>query len=50
MDASQIIQDLNRKFAAPLPEFYKRRIVVWYDEDREFEDQIDSLTITGAKS
>lgn len=49
MDASQIIQDLNRKFAAPLPEFYKRRIVVWYDEDREFEDQIDSLTITGAK-
>ena len=49
MDADKIIQDLNRKFAAPLPEFYKRRIVVWYDEDREFEDQIDSLTITGAK-
>lgn len=49
MDADKIIQDLNRKFAAPLPEFYKRRIVIWYDEDREFEDQIDSLTITGAK-
>lgn len=49
MDADKIIQDLNRKFAAPLPEFYKRRIVVWYDEDREFEDQIDSLSITGAK-
>ena len=49
MDADKIIQDLNRKFAAPLPEFYKRRIVVWYDEDREFEDQIDSLTIIGAK-
>ena len=46
MDADKIIQDLNRKFAAPLPEFYKRRIVIWYDEDREFEDQIDSLTIT----
>ena len=49
MDADKIIQDLNRKFAAPLPEFYRRRIVVWYDEDREFEEQIDSLTITGAK-
>lgn len=49
MDADKIIQDLNRKFAAPLPEFYRRRIVVWYDEDREFEDQINSLTITGAK-
>lgn len=48
MDADKIIQDLNRKFAAPLPEFYKRRIVVWYDEDREFEDQIDSMSITGA--
>ena len=29
MDADKIIQDLNRKFAAPLPEFYKRRIVIW---------------------
>ncbi len=49
MDADKIIQDLSRKFAAPLPEFYKRRIVVWYDEDREFEDQIDELTLTNAK-
>ena len=29
MDADKIMQDLNRKFAAPLPEFYKRRIVIW---------------------
>lgn len=49
MDADKIIQDLNRKFAVPLPEFYKRRIVVWYDEDREFEDQIDSLVLSDAK-
>ena len=49
MDADKIIQDLNRKFAAPLLEFYKRRIVVWYDEDREFEDQIDSLVLSDAK-
>ena len=31
MDAEKIIQDLNRRFAAPLPEFYKRRIIFWYD-------------------
>ena len=49
MDTDKIIQDLNRKFAAPLPEFYRRRIVVWYDEDREFEDQIDSINLTNAK-
>ena len=49
MDADKIIQDLNRKFAVPLPEFYRRRIVFWYDEDREFEDQIDGLTLTNAK-
>ena len=46
---STVAQDLSRKFLAPLPEFYKRRIVVWYDEDREFEDQIDGLTLTNAK-
>ena len=38
MDLQKIIQDLNRRFAAPLPEFYQRRIIFWYDEDREFED------------
>ena len=36
MDAEKIIQDLNRRFAAPLLEFYKRRIVVWVDEDQDF--------------
>ncbi len=43
MDTDKIIQDLNRKFAALLPEFYKRRIVVWYDENREFEDHISDF-------
>lgn len=49
MDADKIIQDLERKFAAPLPEFYKRRIVVWHDEEREFEEQIDALSLSNAK-
>ncbi|MGI6236213.1 MAG: BREX-1 system phosphatase PglZ type A [Candidatus Excrementavichristensenella sp.] len=48
MDGNKIIEDLNRRFAAPLPEFYPRRIVVWYDEDREFEDRIDGLAIENA--
>lgn len=30
MDAEKIIQDLNRRFAAPLTEFYKRRVIFWY--------------------
>ena len=49
MDAEKIIQDLNRRFAAPLPELYKRRIVVWIDEDQEFVDKLDEITLRGAK-
>ncbi len=49
MDAEKIIQDLNRKFASPLPEFYKRQIIFWYDEDREFEDQVPEITLDNAK-
>lgn len=45
MDAERIVQDLNRRFAAPLPEFYERRIIFWYDEDREFEEQIDDIQL-----
>ena len=36
MDTDKAIQDLNRKFAAPLPASYQRRIIFWYDEDKEF--------------
>ena len=32
-DPDKVIQELNRRFAAPLPEFYNRRIIFWYDED-----------------
>lgn len=49
MDADKVVQDLNKRFAAPLPEFYKRRIIVWHDEDREFEDRISEITLTDAK-
>ena len=46
MDLGTISQELNKRFTAPLPEFYKRRIVVWFDEDQEFADQIADLQIS----
>lgn len=49
MDLDTIIRDLNKRFAAPLPEFYKRRIIFWYDEDREFEDKLDDIQVDNAK-
>jgi uncharacterized protein (TIGR02687 family) len=49
MDLGTITQELNKRFMAPLPEFYKRRIVVWYDEEQEFAEQISDIEITGAK-
>ena len=47
MDIDMVKQDLSRRFAAPLPEFYCRRIIFWYDEEREFEDQIGELALDG---
>ena len=49
MDLATISQELNKRFLAPLPEFYKRRIIVWYDEEKEFEDQISELELQNAK-
>ena len=49
MDTDKIIQDLNRRFAARLPEFYQRRIIFWYDEDKEFEDKLDEVVLENAK-
>lgn len=49
MDSEKIIQELNRRFAAPLPEFYKRRIIIWHDEDKEFEDKLSEISLINAK-
>lgn len=49
MDLEKIVQDLNRKFAEPLLPFYKRRLVFWHDEDKEFVDQIATLSLENAK-
>ena len=49
MNLQTIVQDLNMHFAAPLPEFYKRRIIVWHDEDQEFVDKISDIELANAK-
>ena len=49
MDSEKIVQDLNRRFERPLPEFYKRRIVLWIDEEGEFRDLADGLSLDKAK-
>ena len=49
MDTEQITLRLNRRFAEPLREFYKRRIIVWHDEEREFADKISEITLDNAK-
>ncbi len=51
MDSVKIIEELNRRFAEPLSEFYKRRIIVWYDEEGEFVEQIknEDFTLNNAR-
>ncbi len=49
MESEKVIQDLNQLFAQPLAEFYKRRIVFWCDEEREFEDKLDEIVLNDAK-
>lgn len=49
MDLVTITQKLNKRFSETLPEFYKRRIVIWYDEEGEFANQINDLELLNAK-
>lgn len=41
MDTEKVISDLNKRFAQPLPPYYKRRVIFWLDEEREYADQLD---------
>ena len=49
MPNERIQFNLQERFAAPLPEFYRRRIIFWKDEDREFEKDVDELNLEGVK-
>lgn len=45
MDIEKILQELTARFAAPLPEFHKRRLIFWRDEEREFADQLMEIQL-----
>ena len=49
MDIDKIIQELNKRFAEPLPEFYPRRLIFWQDEDGKYMDNIAEITLDNAK-
>ena len=49
MESEVIRKRLEARFAAPLPEFYKRRIIFWHDEDQSFGEMIDELNIQEVK-
>lgn len=44
-----IEQTLKDRFAAPLADNYKRRIIFWRDPDGEFSDLVDELCLDGVK-
>lgn len=43
MAIEDIKNELEQRFAEPLDEFYKRRIIFWNDEDRGSEDTIEQF-------
>lgn len=49
METEKVTLDLNKRFSAPLPDYYKRRIIFWYDEEREFEDKLDDIELNNAQ-
>ncbi len=49
MEIDNIKKELSRRFSFPLPEFYKRRIIFWYDEDQEFQDQLEGISLDGVE-
>ena len=40
---------LMERFAADLPDYYERRVIFWYDSEREFEGLLDELHLDGVK-
>lgn len=49
MTIDTITRTLTERFAAELPDCYERRIIFWFDSDREFENILDELNIPGVK-
>ena len=49
MELDSIVKQLNKKFSEPLPEFFRRRVVFWNDEDGDFKNEIEGLQLENAK-
>lgn len=49
MSIESIEKTLRDRFAAPLRDFHKRRIIFWHDSDGEFSELLDSLHLPGVK-
>lgn len=49
MESDVIKKKLQERFAAPLQDFYKRRIIFWNDEDGEGSEMIDELEFDNVK-
>lgn len=49
MDIKTVLEELEHRFLADYPEFYNRRIIIWLDPDKEFEDIIDEVDINNVK-
>ncbi len=49
MSYEKIVEALERKFAEPLPDFYRRWIIFWIDEEQDFAEAIDEIKLGGAK-
>lgn len=49
MALEDIKKELEQRFEQPLPEFYKRRIIFWNDEAKEFVNEIGELSLSNAK-
>lgn len=44
-----MIDTLNARFSAPLQDFYHRRIIVWIDDNGEFEESAREMTLDNAR-
>lgn len=49
MDTEKVVSELNKRFAQPLPPYYKRRVIFWLDEEREYADKLDDFELENAK-
>lgn len=49
MSIESIEKTLRDRFAAPLKDFHKRRIIFWHDSDGEFSEMLDSLHLPDVK-